>query len=258
MATVETRVVVDVTLDLPGLAEPATGHIISLPEDGSPQKLNRVFLRSGRLPRADERREVVLGEAFAIANGLHPGDSLVAVINGRRETLQICGIGLSPEFVFEARAGETLPDHKRFSVIWMNYRALAVAYNLDGAFNDVCIDLAPGAPAAPVIAEMDRLLAPYGAGGAFTRKDQASAQRLDDELRVLHSLSFAYPLVFLSVAAFMVNAVLVAHRAPAARADRAAEGARLFVAPGRHPLSEVRAGHRRARHASSAASPAGC
>lgn len=208
VATVETRVVVEVTLDLPGLAAPATGHIVSLPEDGTTPKLNRVFLRSGRFPRTDDRREVVLGEAFAIANGLQPGDSLVAVINGRRETLQICGIGLSPEFVFEARAGETLPDHQRFSVIWMNYRALAVAYNLDGAFNDVCVDLAPGASAAPVIAEMDHLLAPYGAGGAYTRKDQASAQRLDDELRVLHSLSFIYPLVFLSVAAFMVNAVL--------------------------------------------------
>ncbi len=208
VATVETRVAVDVTLDLPGLSEPATGHIISLPDDGGPQKLNRLFLRSGRMPRSDERREVVLGESFANANGLQPGDSLVAVINGRRETLQICGIGLSPEFVFEARAGETLPDHKRFSVIWMNYRALAVAYNLDGAFNDVCIDLAPGASPEPVIEEMDRVLAPYGAGGAFLRKEQASAQRLDDELRVLHSLSVAYPLVFLSVAAFMVNAVL--------------------------------------------------
>mgnify|MGYP000157908903 CR=1 FL=1 len=208
VATVETRVAVDVTLDLPGLAEPATGHIISLPEDGGPQKLNRLFLRSGRFPRSDERREVVLGESFAKENGLDPGDSLVAVINGRRETLKICGIGLSPEYVFEARAGETLPNHKRFSVIWMNYRALAVAYNLDGAFNNVIVDLAPGAPPEPVMEEMDRLLAPYGAGGAYTRKEQASAQRLDDELRVLHSLSVAYPLVFLSVAAFMVNAVL--------------------------------------------------
>ena len=208
VATVETRVAVDVTLDLPGLSEPATGHIISLPDDGGPQKLNRLFLRSGRFPRTDERREVVLGESFANATGLQAGDSLVAVINGRRETLKICGIGLSPEFVFEARAGETLPDHKRFSVIWMNYRALAVAYNLDGAFNDVCIDLAPGASPEPVIEEMDRVLAQYGAGGAFLRKEQASAQRLDDELRVLHSLSIAYPLVFLSVAAFMVNAVL--------------------------------------------------
>ncbi len=208
VATVETRVAVDVTLDLPGLAEPATGHIISLPEDGGPQKLNRVFLRSGRFPRSDERREVVLGESFAIANGLAIGDSLVAVINGRRETLKICGIGLSPEYVFEARVGETLPNHKRFSVIWMNYRALAVAYDLDGAFNDICIDLSPGAKPEPVIEGIDRLLSRYGAGGAYLRKEQPSAQRLDDELRVLHSLSLAYPLVFLSVAAFMVNAVL--------------------------------------------------
>jgi putative ABC transport system permease protein len=208
VATVETRVAVDVTLDLPGLSEPATGHIISLPEDGSPQKLNRLFLRTGRFPRSDERREIVLGESFANENGLRTGDSLVAVINGRRETLKICGIGLSPEYVFEARAGETLPNHKLFSVIWMNYRALAVAYNLDGAFNNVIVDLAPGAAPEPVIGEMDRILAPYGAGGAFARKEQASAQRLDDELRVLHALSVAYPLIFLSVAAFMVNAVL--------------------------------------------------
>ncbi len=208
VSRVEARVAVDVTLDLPWLSEPATGHIISLPEDGSEPKLNRVFLRSGRMPEPAARREVVLGEAFALENGLRPGDSLVAVINGHRETLQICGIGLSPEFVFEAPAGQTLPDHRRFSVIWMNYRALAVAYNLDGAFNDIVLDLAPGTAADPVIAQMDLLLAPYGAGGAYVRKDQASAQRLDDELRVLHSLSVAYPLVFLSVAAFMVNAVL--------------------------------------------------
>ncbi len=208
VAVVEPRVAVDVTLDLPGVAEPASGRVISLPEDGGPQKLNRLFLRSGRMPRQDARREVVLGEAFANANGFKPGDSLVVVINGRRETLEICGIGLSPEFVFEARAGETLPDHRRFSVIWMNYRPLAVAYNLDGAFNDLCLDLTPGTAPEDVIAEVDRLLMPYGASGAYTRKEQASAQRLDDELRVLTSLSVAYPLVFLSVAAFMVNAVL--------------------------------------------------
>jgi putative ABC transport system permease protein len=208
VATVEPRVVVDVTLDLPEVSEPATGQIVSLPQDGGEQKLNRVFLRSGRFPRADERREVVLGEAFALENKMRIGDQLVAVINGRRETLRVCGIGLSPEFVFEARAGETLPDHKRFSVMWMNYRALAVAYDMDGAFNDLCLDLAPGAAAAPVIAAIDRLLETYGGGGANTRRDQASAQRLDDELRVLRALSFAYPLVFMSVAAFMVNAVL--------------------------------------------------
>ena len=208
VGAIEPRVVVDVTLDLPGMAEPATGHIVSLPDDGKPQVLNRIFMRKGRLPRLDERREVVVSEAFADANFLKPGDTVVAIINGRRDTLVITGIGLSPEFVFEARAGETLPDNKRYGVFWMNYRAVAVAYNLDGAFNDFCADLSPSAAPGPVIAEMDRLLAPYGAFGAYTRRDHASAQRLDDEIRVLQALSVAYPVVFLSVAAFMVNAVL--------------------------------------------------
>jgi len=207
VAAVEPRVVVDVTLDLPGVDEPATGHIVSLPEEKA-QVLHLVFLRSGRMPQIGERREVVISEAFAEANHLQPGDAIAAVINGHRETLRIVGIGLSPEFVFEARAGETLPDNRRFGVIWMNYHAVAIAYNLDGAFNDFCLDLAPGADPAAVIEEADRLLARYGAVGAYTRKDHASASRLNDELRVLHALSVAYPVIFLSVAAFMVNAVL--------------------------------------------------
>ncbi len=207
VAAIEARVVVDATLDLAGMTEPATAHLVSLPE-GRPQTLNQVFIRQGRLPHPDERRQAVVSESFALANKLQIGDSLVAVINGHRDTIILCGIGLSPEFVFEARPGQTLPDNKRYGVFWMNYQAIAVPYNLDGAFNDLCVDLSPGAQAEPVMAEMDRLLLEYGAQGAYTRQEHNSARRLDDELRVVRALSVAYPVVFLSVAAFMVNAVL--------------------------------------------------
>jgi putative ABC transport system permease protein len=111
VAAIQPRVVVDVTLDMPGMSEPATGHIVSLPDDDKPQVLHEIFLRKGRLPRLGERREVVVSEAFAEKNFLKIGDSVTAVINGRRDSLVITGIGLSPEFVFEARAGETLPDN---------------------------------------------------------------------------------------------------------------------------------------------------
>lgn len=207
VAAVEARVVVDATLDLVGMTEPASAHLVSLPE-GRPQTLNKTFIRQGRLPQPDERRQAVVSESFALANKLQIGDSLVAIINGHRDIIIICGIGLSPEFVFEARPGQTLPDNKRYGVFWMNYEAIAVPYDLDGAFNDLCIDLSPGAQAGPVMAEIDRLLQDYGAQGAYTRREHNSAQRLDDELRVVRALSVAYPVVFLSVAAFMVNAVL--------------------------------------------------
>ena len=139
--------------------------------EGRPQTLNKVFVRQGRMPLPDERRQAVVSESFALANKLQIGDSLVAIINGHRDIIIICGIGLSPEFVFEARPGQTLPDNKRYGVFWMNYEAIAVPYDLDGAFNDLCVDLSPGAQSGPVMAEIDRLLLGYGAQGAYTRRE---------------------------------------------------------------------------------------
>ncbi len=207
VAAVDTRVVGRMTLNLPGLAEPADGLIHSLPE-GRPSQLNLLFLRRGRLPETGSRNEVAVGEAFAKAHGFEPGHEIAAVIHGAKQRLTIVGIVLSPEFVFESRPGETLPDNRRFGVFWMNERELATAFQLSGAFNNVLVDVAPGQQPAPVMAELDRVLAPYGGLIAYTRKDHASASRLNDELRVLHGLSIAFPTVFLSIAAFMTSAML--------------------------------------------------
>jgi putative ABC transport system permease protein len=47
VAAVQTRVVVDVTLDLPDMAEPVTGRLISIP-DRQTHQLNQLHIRSGR------------------------------------------------------------------------------------------------------------------------------------------------------------------------------------------------------------------
>src|SRR5207248_10626583 len=70
------------------------------------------------------------------------------------------------------------------------------------------LTLAPGASERPVIAEIDRLLTPYGGRGAYGRADHPSHIRVSDEIRILRILSIGFPIVFLSVAAFMTNAVL--------------------------------------------------
>jgi putative ABC transport system permease protein len=207
VAAVETRVVGALRMDLPGLAEPADGTIISIPED-RPMRLNTLFLRTGRFPEVGKANEVVLSEAFAKAHGFQPGDSIDVILRGAKERLVIVGVGLSPEYVFEARPGQALPDNKRFGVFWMNERDLAIAYDLDGAFNNVVVDVAPGAATAPVMAELDRLLEPYGGLIAYDRRDHASAKQLDDEIGILNGMSIAFPVVFLSIATFMTSAVL--------------------------------------------------
>ncbi len=207
VAAVETRVVGAVRMDLPGLAEPADGTIISIPE-GNPARLNTLALRTGRYPEIGKANEVIIGEAFAKAHGFQPGDWIDVTLRGAKERLMIVGIALSPEFVFEARPGEALPDNKRFGVFWMNERELATANDLDGAFNNVIVDVAPGGDNAAVMAEMDRLLEPYGGLISYDRRDHASAKQLDDEIAMLNGMSIAFPVVFLSIATFMTSAVL--------------------------------------------------
>jgi putative ABC transport system permease protein len=207
VAAVQAGISVQVTLDLPELDEPASGLILSLP-DYEPPNLNRLFLRSGRWLRPGGQGEILVGEAFAAANALNPGDSLTLLLNGRRQTLRIAGIVLSPEFIFESRPGTALPDNRTYGIFWMPYRALASAYDLYGAFNQLALTLAPNASERPVLGALDELLKPYGGRGAHGRADHPSHIRVSDEIRVLHTLAVGFPIVFLSVAAFMTNAVL--------------------------------------------------
>jgi putative ABC transport system permease protein len=202
-----TRVVADVTLDVPGLAEPAVGRLISLPERGTPP-LNDVYLRRGRWVDAERPDEVIASEVFVDANGLQPGDRVAAVINGRRRSLTIAGVGLSPEYVYGIRPGEIFPDKQRFGIFWMGRRALASAFDMEGGFNDITLKVARDASSPEVIAALDRLTAPYGGRGAIVQALQPSAWTLENELKQLQTFGFLVPLIFFGVAAFVLNVAL--------------------------------------------------
>ena len=86
VAAVEDRIVFDVVADVPGLAEPAVVRLVSIPVPREPA-LNDVHVTAGRWPTADRMDEVVASRAFAGANGLRPGDSVGAVMNGRLQRI---------------------------------------------------------------------------------------------------------------------------------------------------------------------------
>jgi putative ABC transport system permease protein len=207
VARVDTRVVAEVTLDVPGLDEPATGRLVSIPARGEPI-LNAVVLRRGTWPDPARPDEVVASEVFCEAHGFGPGDRVAAVINGRRRTLTIVGVGLSPEYVYSVRPGEIFPDNRRFGIFWMERRALASAFDMEGGFNDVSVALARGGSTAEVVAGLDRLLEPFGGRGAYPRSLQVSAWTLSNELTQLQTFGFITPLIFLGVAAFILNIAL--------------------------------------------------
>jgi putative ABC transport system permease protein len=204
---VATRVVADVTLDVPGMTDPATGRLVSLPERGRPP-LNDVYLRRGRWIDPLRPDEVLANEMFCEAHGFNPGDRVAAIINGRRRWLTIVGVALSPEYVFAIRPGELIPDKRRFGIFWMDHRALASAFDMEGGFNDVSLALARGASQQDVIAALDRLIEPYGGRGSIPQSLQLSAWTLENELTQLQTFGFITPLIFFGVAAFVLNVAL--------------------------------------------------
>jgi putative ABC transport system permease protein len=208
VAKVESRVVVDVDVDVKGMGDPAAGRLVSIPADRRPA-LCDLFLREGRYIEPGRPDEVLAGEAFARAHGLKPGDSIGAVINGRRRELRIVGLALSPEYIYVVRHGELLPDESRFGVFWMERRALASAFQMDGAFNNLVLKLMQSASERDVTARLDALLEPsYGGTGAVPRSLQPSNWFLENKLKNLKAAGRAVPMVFLGVAAFLLNVVL--------------------------------------------------
>jgi len=207
VARVDTRVVAEVTLDVAGMDEPVTGRLVSI-EPGKTNSLNRPQLLRGRLPEPERTDEVLLSEGFALAHGLDPGGALSAVINGRKRKLHVVGIALSPEFVYAIRAGDLMPDERRYGILWMGRKGLATAFDMEGGFNDVALQLLPGASTDDALAQLDRLIEPYGGLGSIPRSLQVSNWYLDSELRQLRGFGLFVPVIFLSVAAFLLNVVL--------------------------------------------------
>ena len=207
IGVLETRVVEDVTITLPGSGEPLTAHIVSLPDSGEPL-LNRLYLRQGRPIEPNVTDEVLVGEAFANANHLRPGGILTAILNGRLKALRVVGIVLSPEYVFATRPGDPIPDDARYGIVWMARKGLAAAFDMEGAFNDMTATLAPGADQAAVLDAIDRLLEPYGGLVAHGRHDQPSHRFLTDEIAQQGVMATTMPTVFLAVAVFLLHGML--------------------------------------------------
>lgn len=207
VAAVDARIAKLALLDIPSYLEPATAQVISLPDTGEP-KLNRLHMRLGRTPEPGRTDEIVVNDTFAKAHGFVLGSRFSAILNGRKRELVIVGTALSPEFIYTVGPGDIMPDDRRFGIIWMSEKALAGAYNLDGAFSSLSVRLLRETSERAVITRLDALLDRYGGRAAYGRKDQTSHAWIDHELDMLNNISRTLTPIFLLVSAFLVNLTL--------------------------------------------------
>ena len=201
------RVTGDVVLDLPHRIKSAVGRLLSVPETGEPL-LNVPLLVAGRWPDPLSVNEVTVNAPFAEANGFRPGDQFHANLNGQKRVLTITGTALSPEFIYTLGPGAIMPDNAGFGILWMPQRAVAAAFDMTGAFNDLSLKLEPRAQAEAVIDALDTLLGPYGGLGAYDRAQQQSEAFVDAEIRQLRGMARILPPIFFAISAFLVSMVM--------------------------------------------------
>ena len=206
-AHVQTSLTEHVPITIRDVSQPIIGRLIGL-DAKSTQGLNKIFLRSGRplYRHSGAQLEVLVSENFARAHQLKLGSKVEALMNGKREELTIVGIALSPEYIFSGMAGS--PDQRGFGVFWIDHDVLAAAYNMQGAFNQLAVRLAPGAVEGAVIEQLDRMLRPYGGMTAHGRETQMSHMILNSEIKEQRVLGTILPGIFLAVAGFLLHVVL--------------------------------------------------
>jgi putative ABC transport system permease protein len=206
VSEVETRVVRDSQLSIPGVTPPMIARLIGF-DFAHPPGMNRLTLKSGRWPAPGAKGEVVVNQRFLEARSLKLGAQMNVLLNGKLERLALVGTVLTPEYIYATRGGG-MPDDEWFAVLWIDAQALAAAFNMEGAFNSVLLRLQRGTSPEATVEALDRLLEPYGGFGAVGRADQVSDKILSQEINQQRIFGTVLPAIFLLVAAFILNVVL--------------------------------------------------
>ncbi len=205
---VHTRLAASVRIPLESDHHPPIGMVVGLPPGGD-APLNRVRVEEGSMVEAGRSDEALLLEVFAKRNNLAPGDTIPVIMEGTLRSVRIVGLANAPDFVYPAPPGDApVPDDERFAVLWMDQGAVSPAFQMEGAFNEVALRLGPRASEAAVLAEVDRILEPWGGRGAVGRDRQRSNFFLNMRFDQLEAISGFVPILFLGVAAFLLNVVL--------------------------------------------------
>ena len=214
VADVQTTTEMLVRITLAGTSDPVIGQLIGV-DRRQPPRMNRLTLRSGRAAdasmspgqvQADGAIPAWVSETFALAHGLQPGSRLQALVNGRQRSLVVAGVALSPEYIFAGLWG--MPDQRGFGVFWVDAEVMAAAYDMEGAFNQLAVKLAPGAEERAVVDALQRQLARFGGRQVNGRAEQTSHAMLDNEIKEQRVLGTMLPSIFLGVAAFLLNVVI--------------------------------------------------
>ncbi|MDW7673210.1 MAG: FtsX-like permease family protein [Bacillota bacterium] len=205
--TIQGRIVKDVRVLLPNREENIYLRLVSI-DQMLTNPINGVLLSEG-IPLSDDELQFWVDSNFFAANNLSLNDDLEIIASGRKQKLQLVGVGKSPEFIYALRtSAELYPSPETFGIAFISLNMMKHLFPQEQAFNDIVFTLKPGADFDEVKQRLEYQLQPYGLKSLFSRDDHISHMMLTEELKGLESMAIAFPTIFLSIAAMILYIML--------------------------------------------------
>ncbi len=204
------RVRQDVLVSLPGRSVPMPGVALSMP-GRRVAVIDDILLRTGGWFSSSDAPELILNHDFARAHGLEPGHRLRVTLLDKQHDLLIVGTAQSPEYVYMFSPSSGLvPDPAGYGVMYLPRRFLEESSGLAGAYNELVGLAHDGRRQALVetLAMLERKLDAYGVTQTTPVQDLPSNRMLTDELISLALTAKLFPMLFVGVAALVMNILL--------------------------------------------------
>ncbi|MCC5909661.1 MAG: FtsX-like permease family protein [Clostridiaceae bacterium] len=202
------RVSNDVPLRVEDPNEKVRVRVVSLPQEE--YIVNDLYTIEGRSLQENPRTAVVL-QQFSDARSINIGDQITPYIAGRDYPLDIIGIVGSPEYIYLMENEQSLlPAPERFGVIYVTEEFAQSAFGFQGSYNQVVIKIQEEHlnKIDTIVEDIEDQLDRYGVRRVTKREDQLSHSMMMEEVEQLDQMSTAIPLLFLIVAAIIINIML--------------------------------------------------
>ncbi|WP_366924888.1 FtsX-like permease family protein [Metallumcola ferriviriculae] len=204
---IQGRIVKDVQVLLPQREENVYLRLVSVdPNEANP--INGVNLSQG-IPLTNEESNIWIDNKFYEANKLSLNDELNIIAEGKKKSLQVVGVGISPEFVYALRTSSDLyPSPESFGVAFIPREIMQRLFPTQAAINSLVFTLEPDAQYNSVEERLESKLDRFGLTRLYPRKDQTSHLLLTGEIDGLESMATALPTFFLAVAGMILYIML--------------------------------------------------
>lgn len=205
------RISFPIRVDIDDAEQLVTGMALSMPSEPI-SVINNFSLKRGSYFTKNRRNEVIVSEKFADARSIKPGDVLHLIMDGQRKKVYVVGTAISPEFVYCTPPGNMVSQPENYGIFFMKRDYMEDVFDFHGASNNVVGKLTPDSLQNNPSAALKQLADELESSGVFTSyllKNQSSNATLSAEMSGVKSMATLLPLMFLIVAALIINVLMV-------------------------------------------------